>query len=1152
MANKTDEINKGYNRPGPTYLSRIYSYHFHNPEPYITLNEAIFYATGICLLSLIYVLIEHPYFQAMMHVGMKIRVGVSQLIYRKALKLKRASAAQSASGVSGGQTLNLMSNDVLRFDNAPLYFNYLWIAPLQALCVTIFLFFELKYSALFGALSNVVLLPLQFYLGYKTGKVRSVTAERTDERVRQMNEIIQGIQVIKMYTWEYPFGQLVHACRKREIDELRNAAFIKGIIMSFIMITALLRQTMTTHFPLAITQSAEAYVATKRIGHFLSFENDEENGAGALLSFQKVPKEPISKLSLENIPKDVTEYCIRLEHLDARWRPDLGPLDLQNITVSFESNNLIMIIGSVGSGKTTLLNVLLGEVPVLTGTCTVNGVISYASQEPWLFAGTLRHNILFGAEFDQERYSSVINVCALSRDLRILPRGDSTIVGERGCALSGGQRARVNLARAIYKQADIYILDDPLSAVDAEVGRHIFFQCLTQFLNDKTVILATHQLQFARFVDNIMVLDKGEMKSFGDYNTIQLQGYKFSKIIEDDDTLEEVVGRSESLPYLQVLGHVNVHTEIPASEKGKLSEKPSADWWIAEWVKIEERRFLQSNSTRFETETVIVVLARSILFFIVCMRSSVRLHDDMFNKVSHAVMRFFVENPSGAIQNRFSKDMGQVDDELPSACIDMVQIILTLVGACVVICCMNPWLIIPTLIMTYAFYLIRKRYLRVSYSLKSLETQMKSPVFNHLNASLQGIITIRAFQAEQMLSEEFDKHQDVHGSAWFLFFSSSRAFGYWLDLICVIYITIVTFTFLTISIVDEYKDVGYATGLSMTQIMGLIGMFQWGMRQSAEYFNLLMSVKRILEYNNLEQEPALRSANNLGPPDDWPVNPSIVFRHLNLRYSQGTSPVLRDLTFSIRPKSKIGIVGRTGAGKSSMIAALFRLAYLDGSIIIDGINTKYIGLHELRKKISIIPQEPVLFSGSMRYNLDPFFEYPDYQLYNALEEVGLEKFVCEELGGLNAIIYQGGENFSVGERQLVCLARALIRQNRILILDEATANVDPQTDALIQRKIRQHFKYCTVLTIAHRLNTVMESDQVIVMDAGHAVEIGSPWDLLNKIGGHLLRMVRQSDRMTQKVLFSMAERGFKKRQKQIEEDRRTTTSSLGSSLEFVT
>lgn len=490
MANKTDEINKGYNRSGPTYLSRLYSYHFHYPEPYITLNEAIFYAIGICFLSLIYVLIEHPYFQAMMHVGMKIRVGVSQLIYRKALKLKRASAAQSARGVSGGQTLNLMSNDVLRFDNAPLYFNYLWIAPLQALCVTIFLFFELQYSALFGALSNVVLLPLQFYLGYKTGKVRSVTAERTDERVRQMNEIIQGIQVIKMYTWEYPFGKLVHACRKREIDELRNAAFIKGIIMSFIMITArtgiflciifytfyedhisieqlffvtsfylVLRQTMTTHFPLAITQSAEAYVAMKRIGNFLSFENDEENGRGALLSFNNnVPKEPKFKISLENIPKDVTEYCIRLEHLDARWRPDLGPLDLQNITISFESNNLIMIIGSVGSGKTTLLNVLLGEVPVLTGTCTVNGVISYASQEPWLFAGTLRHNILFGAEFDQERYSSVINVCALSRDLRILPRGDSTIVGERGCALSGGQRARVNLARAIYKQADIYIL----------------------------------------------------------------------------------------------------------------------------------------------------------------------------------------------------------------------------------------------------------------------------------------------------------------------------------------------------------------------------------------------------------------------------------------------------------------------------------------------------------------------------------------------------------------------------------------------------------------------------------------------------------------------------------------------------------------------
>lgn len=449
-----------------------------------------------------------------------------------------------------------------------------------------------------------------------------------------------------------------------------------------------------------------------------------------------------------------------------------------------------------------------------------------------------------------------------------------------------------------------------------------------------------------------------------------------------------------------------------------------------------------------------------------------------------------------------------------------MQSFLEFIAIVIIVVVVNYWLLIPTIVMCVLFYFIRKCYISTARSVKRIESVSLSPIYSHANATLQGLATIRAFKANDILQNEFYNHIDHNSGAWYLKIASTRAFALWLDIVCLLYIAVVTLSFVVFDI-----GIGHSgnVGLAILQCINMIGMCQWGMRQTAEIENQMTCVERVMEYANLEAEPALETAEALQPPEEWPQSGALSFEKLNFRYSPNAAFVLRDLDVTIAAGEKVGIVGRTGAGKSSIIQALFRLAELDGVIRIDGVDTNTLGLHDLRRQISIIPQDPVLFSGTLRFNLDPFAERSDVELWSALEQVELRPFVVGMIGGLDCKMSDGGSNFSMGQRQLVCLARAILRRNKILILDEATANVDPETDRLIQATIRKRFRECTVLTIAHRLHTVMDNDRVLVVDAGRAVEFGHPWELLQQEdGGFLRQLVDQTGAETAEILTTTA------------------------------
>lgn len=1193
-------------------------------------------------------LTSHPYFLQAYHMGLKCRIAACGLIYRKSLKLSQSAMIEATTG----RLTNMLSNDVNRFDSACSMVVNLVSAPLQAAVVLILL--ASIYLGIFPTLACLVAIVIyviiQSSLGRGFSKFRLLTARRTDERIRIINELIVAMRIIKMYAWEEPFKKLVERARRRELNTIAISSTFKTInqtlffisskiivfasLVTFILLdyklepelvfvaislANVVRISLTLFFPNAIAYVAETKVSCNRINKFLMLPEHQRSS----LNY----KHTNDKLGYK--------YAINYSKVTASWESQSGDPILENLSFSLRAGELLLVVGRVASGKSSLLMSLLGETPINAGCVQVAGRMSFCSQEPWIFPGTVRENILFGQAKEQGRYESVIKVCSLERDLEILPYGDNTIVGERGVSLSGGQKARVNLARALYYEADIYLLDDPLSAVDVPVARDIFRDAIQGFLKGKSVILATHQLQFLRQATRVLLLDREQDPVFGNLDQVcQSETFKALGFAQDafsdaqlgradDKTDAELKDHDAEDPAQWESGDLfsmtttsaerklflvrhSLDRSIPSQTSRSYDETSSkitnesgeetgekdtrqtgsesltaiaANWpsykyyigmgfnsigiiwfvliniiaqtffqytdiFLSFWTDLVQRRDVEGaefKPIRYTDDLTnnnltliygLLVLAgffasflRATSLYIGSFIASINIHKSFFSCIMNAPVRFFDFNPIGILLNRLGRDIGLIDETLPLTYSDVIVIVVNVLGGIIVTIIVDSKNAIASVVLLVTALLVRSILAKSIIRLKQLEGIRGGPVFTHLSVSLSGLTTIRAFKAHEQFLKKNDNLLDKFTGVSFFCICSARLLSLAVDLLSLTFVSVVVLTTVLLNLDSTSAS---AIGLIVSQVIMLPGPIQWGMRQLVELESQMTSVQRIKEYSEIEPEEseeerarALMSSEQLFVPQHG-AKGRIRFEDLTLRYFPDEPPVLLNLNLSIEPGEKIGIVGRTGAGKSSIIATLFRLYPFEGRILLDARDTKTLSLAQLRSSISIIPQDPILFAGSIRKNLDPFVEHGDSAIWSALTAVQLRAYFESDPLKLEANIQESGANLSVGQRQLICLARAILRRNNILILDEATANVDPETDSFIQQTIKVQFKNCTVLTIAHRLITIADSDRVLVLDQGEVKEFDEPFVLLNKESGIFKSMVesgqtQQTDRLKKTI-----------------------------------
>lgn len=1132
------------------------------------------------------------YFHHMFIIGMRVRTALVTAIYKKSLVL--SSTARKESTV--GEIVNLMSVDSQRFMDLMTYLNLIWSAPLQIIVALWMLFNILGLSVLAGIFVSVVLIPINIVLASHIKKKQVKQMKYKDERVKLVNEVLSGIKVLKLYAWEEAFREKINEIRNKEVKNLKQIAYLNSFTMMlwncspFIVALAtfatyvivdennhldastafvslslfnILRFPLTM-LPHLITTMIMTSVSVKRINKYMNSEELEryvtyDNSQGLALSVRN------GEFTWDPVKEDDKEKNVKST--------------LTNINLVVPRNSLITVVGQVGSGKSSLFSAILGEMTKVSGTVTLSGKVAYASQQPWIQNTTLKNNILFSKPFSKKFYDEVIEACGLKPDLEILPGGDQTEIGEKGINLSGGQKQRVSLARAVYSSADIYLLDDPLSAVDSHVGKHIFDKVIgpNGLLKSKTRILVTHSLTYLPQTDVIYVMKDGTIGEVGSYQELvdskgafadylaqygsELDGVDdISNIPPElvrslslrsnesshDSELED--GRKMSIMSINRLPEKRADSlslsadktaslsqevvkliNVEAAETGQVKLTVYSDYfkavgyksvaiitlayvvwqafsveanvWLSQWGTDKPMNGSEGKAQRdyrlgvyggLGAGQAVGIFVGSFAVAYGTLTASNVLHNGILKNVLMSPMSFFDTTPLGRIVNRFAKDVDTVDVTIPLTLRSWLSCLLQVISTIIVITIQTPIFLVVVLPISVIYYFIQRFYLSTSRQLKRLESITRSPIYSHFSETLSGASTIRAYKAEERFCSQSSGFIDNNQICYYPSIISNRWLAIRLDFCGNI---IIFFAALFAVLQKDSLDAG-KVGLSVTYALLVTATLNWLVRMSSELETNIVAVERILEYSKTPTE-APWVIEGKKPYDSWPDKGTVKMDNYSTRYRAGLDLVLKQISCDVKSGEKIGIVGRTGAGKSSLTLSLFRIIEAtDGKIEIDGLNIAEMGLHHLRSKITIIPQDPVLFSGTLRMNLDPFNWYSDEQLWEALDHAHLKNFVSSLDEGLEHEVVEGGENLSVGQRQLVCLARALLRKTKILVLDEATAAVDLETDSLIQGTIRKEFADASVLTIAHRLNTVMDYDRIMVLDQGEVAEFDSPETLL--------------------------------------------------------
>ncbi|NP_001268689.1 ATP-binding cassette transporter subfamily C member 5a isoform X1 [Strongylocentrotus purpuratus] len=1179
--------------------------------------RGILYAVSAMLFTILYnITLGANYFIAA-STGVRLRGGVVALLLQKVLRLRGLHKT------SMGEIVNLCVNDGNRLHDGMVFTPLVVGAPVIFICACVFTTYILGKSALIGMLVYALTYIAQFAL--TGGKViyRARMMKETDQRVHTISEMLTNIKFIKMYAWEDCFERKVNELRRRELRHLVGLRILHGIQKSFNIFVPIVAVVATIMFKLFLKESLSpdqvlTYLAV--IYSMRSMLTMTQYGfqylSDILVSIPRI-KNLLIQDEMLPITDSVDDWsnAIEMNSVSAAWddcskdkktqcdtardKEDHDVIDRENgsssdlygacalndVSVAVKKGSLVGVCGSIGSGKTSLLHTILQQTHILEGSIAVSGSLAYTSQQPDIFNATLRENItMFGDHCEdevenenqaervhsEERYWEAVRVCCLSDDIAALPCGGRTEIGERGINLSGGQKHRVSLARAVYADRDIYLLDDPLSAVDTRVAEHIYTECIAGILKEKTVLLVTTNLQYLSKCDEVIVISNGRVIEQGTHTQLMTDEAEYARLLrtfgsDHDKTADDYISKQnedESTDNDDLLANCSTRTlneedcldeniegqlvDAETQKQGAVSTgtylayfkyaggilscflslllyilSPASaafnNVWLSHWLSAGSG--IPQNGTQLQSEdeqdilknpefhffrdvylysflSVFVICSLRIVYYVmITQRASFNLHRSLYKQVFSCPMEFFDTTPSGRVLNRFSRDIDEADNEVPNALETALWTFLSVFAGIVIVIMVFPWFIVFVAIIAIVLVYLSRMFLPAIRDIKRIENIKRSPLIGHVKATVEAQTTIRAFGMGELFIKRCNKLLDTSAVPKMLFLMGQRWLAFRLDL-CVA----VAQLLLGLSVVFTHNTTAAAfAGLALAYSVQFLGTLQFSVRLITITQARFTSIERITDYiKRLIPEGGTGKKHILkSDVESWPKHGNITVDSLQLKYRDNLPTVLKGISFHVNSKEKIGIVGRTGSGKSSIAVALFRLVEAtSGRIHIDDLDIGSIRIRELRSRISVIPQDPVLFTGTLRFNLDPYEQYSGAQIWDALDKTYMKKSIAGIQQQLEVRVRENGSNFSTGERQLLCLARALLRNSTILFLDEATATVDAETDSLVQSTIRTAFSNCTVLTIAHRLHTVLDSDRILVLDDGTVLEMDTPAALL--------------------------------------------------------